>query len=161
MFRKSPRRTIYSSIFLRKFRIWPFFFFFIFLHDSNSIFRARGINSEWVRNRTVSVFSPTPTPLWEELPSDQFALPPLPPSTSPSLPQTLDASVAGCVGFSLPTFNITILLKIPMFFLRKLTDLYWIVVKTSAFSSLRGAVKLVWHPLLLGFFQATDALTLV
>ena len=27
--------------------------FFNYLHDSNSIFRARGINSEWVIGRTV------------------------------------------------------------------------------------------------------------
>ena len=42
-------------------RIIPPFFFessesdrvFIYLHDSNSIFRAPGIKSEWVWNRTV------------------------------------------------------------------------------------------------------------
>ena len=43
MFRKNPRRTNYSSIFLQKFRIWPFL---NYLHDSNSIFRAAGINSK-------------------------------------------------------------------------------------------------------------------
>ena len=37
MFRKNPFRTNYSSIFLRKFRILPFF---NYLHDSNSIFRV-------------------------------------------------------------------------------------------------------------------------
>ena len=32
--------------------------FFIYLHDSNSIFWAQGIKSEWVLGRTV--FKPTP-----------------------------------------------------------------------------------------------------
>ena len=49
--KKNHRRTNYSSIFLQKFRIWPFF---NYLHDSNSIFRARGIKSEWVSGGTVS-----------------------------------------------------------------------------------------------------------
>ena len=43
--KKNPFRTNYSSIFLKKFRIWPFF---IYLHDSNSIFRARRFNSEFI-----------------------------------------------------------------------------------------------------------------
>ena len=51
--KKNPFRTNYSSIFLRKFRIWPFF---NYLHDSNSIFGAAGINSEGVFGRTVIFF---------------------------------------------------------------------------------------------------------
>ena len=50
--KKNPRRTIYSSIFLRKFRIWPFL---NYLHDSNSIFWAQGIKSEGVFGRTVLI----------------------------------------------------------------------------------------------------------
>ena len=48
--KKNPRRTNYSSIFLQKFRIWPFF---NYLHYSNSIFRAWGINSELFSGCTV------------------------------------------------------------------------------------------------------------
>ena len=48
--KKKNRRTNYSSIFLKKFRIWPFF---NYLHDSNSIFWAQGIQSEWVSGGTV------------------------------------------------------------------------------------------------------------
>ena len=48
--KKNPRRTNYSSIFLKKFRIWPFW---NYLHDSNSIFWAQGIKSEWVSGGTV------------------------------------------------------------------------------------------------------------
>ena len=44
--KKNPFRTNYSSIFLRKIRIWPFF---SNLRDSNSIFRVERINSENVQ----------------------------------------------------------------------------------------------------------------
>ena len=48
--KKIPSGRIIPPFFLRKCRIWPFL---NYLHDSNSIFRARGINSEWVFGRTV------------------------------------------------------------------------------------------------------------
>ena len=50
--KKKTFRTNCYSIFLRRFRIRPFFFS-NYLHDSNSVFRAGGINSEWVFRRTV------------------------------------------------------------------------------------------------------------
>ena len=49
--KKNPRRTNYSSIFSAK--VQNPAVFFIYLHDSNSIFRAAGINSEWVSGCTV------------------------------------------------------------------------------------------------------------
>ena len=55
--KKNPFRTNYSSIFLQKFRISPFFYY---LHDSNSIFRARRINSETFSGGTV-VFMALPS----------------------------------------------------------------------------------------------------
>ena len=42
---------IIPPFFLQKCRIWPFF---NYLHDSNSIFRAAGINSEIFSGGTVS-----------------------------------------------------------------------------------------------------------
>ena len=51
MFRKNPRRTNYSSIFPSK--VQNLFVFSKYLHDSNSIFRARGINSEIFSGGTV------------------------------------------------------------------------------------------------------------
>ena len=51
--KKNPRRTIYSSIFSAK--VQNLAVFFIYLHDSNSIFWAQGIKSEWVLGRTVYV----------------------------------------------------------------------------------------------------------
>ena len=51
MFRKKiPSGRIIPPFFLRKFRIWPFL---NYLQDSNSIFRAAGINSEGFFGRTV------------------------------------------------------------------------------------------------------------
>ena len=50
--KKNPRWTNYSSIFLQKLRIWPFF---NYLHDSNSIFWAQGIKSEGVSGGTVQL----------------------------------------------------------------------------------------------------------
>ena len=44
--KKNPFRTNYSSIFLQKFRIWSFF---IYLHDSNSIFRAGELIQNYFR----------------------------------------------------------------------------------------------------------------
>ena len=49
--KKNPRRTNYSSIFSAK--VQNLAVFFIYLHDSNSIFRAGEINSEWVSGCTV------------------------------------------------------------------------------------------------------------
>ena len=49
--KKNPRRTNYSSIFSAK--VQNLAVFFIYLHDSNSIFRAGWIKSEYIRNRTV------------------------------------------------------------------------------------------------------------
>ena len=48
--KKIPFRRIIPPFFLQKCRIWPFF---IYLHDSNSIFWARGIKSEGFLGRTV------------------------------------------------------------------------------------------------------------
>ena len=48
--KKNPRRTNYSSIFLQKFRIWPFFHLFTWFEFD---FRAREINSVWVSGCTV------------------------------------------------------------------------------------------------------------
>ena len=55
MFRKKKktRRTNYSSIFPSK--VQNLTVFFNYLHDSNSIVRARGINSESVVGRTVCI----------------------------------------------------------------------------------------------------------
>ena len=51
MFRKKITvGRIIPPFFLRKCRIWPFL---NYLHDSNSIFWAQGIKSEWVFGRTV------------------------------------------------------------------------------------------------------------
>ena len=47
--KKSPFGRIIPPFFLRKCRIWPFL---NYLHDSNSIFWAQGINSEWGFGRT-------------------------------------------------------------------------------------------------------------
>ena len=49
--KKNPFRTNYSSIFSAK--VQNLAVFFIYLHDSNSIFRAAGINSEIFSARTV------------------------------------------------------------------------------------------------------------
>ena len=49
--KKNPSRTNYSSIFSAK--VQNLAVFFIYLHDSNSIFRAAGINSEIFSARTV------------------------------------------------------------------------------------------------------------
>ena len=49
-FEKNPSRTNYSSIFLRKFRIWPCFQLFTWFEFD---FQARGINSEIFFGRTV------------------------------------------------------------------------------------------------------------
>ena len=57
MFRKNPFRTNYSSIFSFESSESDRFFFFNYLHDSNSIFRARRINSEWVFGRTVVIMT--------------------------------------------------------------------------------------------------------
>ena len=51
--KKNPFRTIYSSIFFESpesDRV------FNYSHDSNSSFRAAGMNSEWFRARTVKQF---------------------------------------------------------------------------------------------------------
>ena len=48
--KKIPFGRIIPPFFLRKFRIWPFF---NYLHDSNSICRAQGTNSEIFFGRTV------------------------------------------------------------------------------------------------------------
>ena len=51
MFRKKiPVGRSIPPFFLKKFRIWPFL---NYLHDSNSIFSAQGIKSEWVSGGTV------------------------------------------------------------------------------------------------------------
>ena len=50
--KKNPFRTNYSSIFSAK--VQNLAVFFIYLHDSNSIFRAAGINSEIFSARTVT-----------------------------------------------------------------------------------------------------------
>ena len=42
-------------LFLRMFRILPFFFFFNYFHDPNSIFRVEGIISAGVSGGTVSL----------------------------------------------------------------------------------------------------------
>ena len=55
MFRKNPFRTNYSSIFSAE--VQNLTVFFIYLHDSNSIFWAAGINSEWVSGGTVGAWS--------------------------------------------------------------------------------------------------------
>ena len=49
--KKNPRRTNYSSIFSAK--VQNLAVFFIYLHDSNSFFWARGINSEIFSGGTV------------------------------------------------------------------------------------------------------------
>ena len=49
--KKNPRRTNYSSIFSAK--VQNLAVFFNYLHDSNSIFQAAGINSEGFFGRTV------------------------------------------------------------------------------------------------------------
>ena len=49
--KKNHRRTNYSYIFSAK--VQNLTVFFIYLHDSFSIFRARRINSEWVSRGTV------------------------------------------------------------------------------------------------------------
>ena len=55
MFRKKIHvGRIIPPFFLQKFRIWPFF---NYLHDSNSIFRARRIKSERVSGGTVILTS--------------------------------------------------------------------------------------------------------
>ena len=55
MFQKNP--SDYSSFFVvRKFRILPFF---NYLHDSNSIFLAAGIDSDEVFGRTVTIAART------------------------------------------------------------------------------------------------------
>ena len=50
--KKNPRRTNYSSIFSAK--VQNLAVFFIYLHDSNSFFWARWINSEIFSGGTVS-----------------------------------------------------------------------------------------------------------
>ena len=50
MFRKKSLSDELFPFFLQKCRIWPFL---NYLHDSNSIFWAQGIKSEWVLGRTV------------------------------------------------------------------------------------------------------------
>ena len=49
--KKIPLGRIIPPFFLRKFRIWPCFQLIIYI--SNSIFRARGMNSEIFSGRTV------------------------------------------------------------------------------------------------------------
>ena len=54
MFRnKIPVGRIIPSVFSEKVQNLTVFFFFKYLHDSNSIFRARGINSERVSDCAV------------------------------------------------------------------------------------------------------------
>ena len=53
--KKSPVGRIIPPFFFRKFRIWPFL---NYLQDSNSIFRAAGINWEGFSGRTVHTIDP-------------------------------------------------------------------------------------------------------
>ena len=96
MFRKKiPSRRIIPPFFLQKFRIWPFL---NYLHDSNSIFRAAGINSEGVFGRTVGPRKPLPgpPPLVEEVPQDEKG------DDEAMESGALSPTIAG-VGFSEPT----------------------------------------------------------
>ena len=74
MFRKKKKKNLSDELFL------PFFIessesdrFFNYLHDSNSIFRERGINSEWVFGRRVSGWAAFVNQEQVDGPSGRFA----------------------------------------------------------------------------------------
>ena len=50
--KKTPSDELFLHFVCKKCRIWPFL---NYLHDSNSIFWAQGIKSEWVFGRTEKV----------------------------------------------------------------------------------------------------------